>query len=81
MAGDGSIPVVFSFAKKLSVVGVTPVAALAAVLLVGLCGAPAVAVDLAQDRELAGVVLESTFTSIADVARTLGGLSGACNAP
>jgi fermentation-respiration switch protein FrsA (DUF1100 family) len=35
----------------------------------------AVAVDLAQDRELAGVVLESTFSSISDVARgMLGGL-------
>jgi pimeloyl-ACP methyl ester carboxylesterase len=28
----------------------------------------AVAVDLAQDRELAGLILESTFTSISDVA-------------
>ena len=38
----------------------------------------AVAVDLAQDRNLAGVILESTFTSAADVARAafgpLGGL-------
>jgi fermentation-respiration switch protein FrsA (DUF1100 family) len=33
----------------------------------------AVAVDLAQGRELAGVILESTFTSIADVARGIGG--------
>lgn len=33
----------------------------------------AVAVDLAQDRSLAGVILESTFTSAADVARTIGG--------
>jgi fermentation-respiration switch protein FrsA (DUF1100 family) len=33
----------------------------------------AVAVDLAQDRELAGVILESTFTSVADIARSLGG--------
>ncbi len=29
----------------------------------------AVAVDLAQNRELAGVILESTFTSVSDVAR------------
>ena len=33
----------------------------------------AVAVDLARDRELAGVILESTFTSVADIARGLGG--------
>jgi hypothetical protein len=33
----------------------------------------AIAVDLAQDRELAGVILESTFTSVADIARGLGG--------
>ena len=33
----------------------------------------AVAVDLARDRELAGVILESTFTSAADIARGLGG--------
>jgi hypothetical protein len=33
----------------------------------------AVAVDLAQGRPLAGVILESTFTSVADVAQTLGG--------
>ena len=33
----------------------------------------AVAVDLARDRELAGVILESTFTSVADIARRLGG--------
>lgn len=33
----------------------------------------AVAVDLAQDRDLAGVILESTFTSVADVARGIGG--------
>jgi len=33
----------------------------------------AVAVDLAQGRGLAGVILESTFTSIADVARSIGG--------
>jgi hypothetical protein len=33
----------------------------------------AVAVDLAQGRRLAGVILESTFTSIADVARSIGG--------
>jgi hypothetical protein len=33
----------------------------------------AVAVDLAQDRKLAGVILESTFTSVADVARRIGG--------
>ncbi len=41
----------------------------------------AVAVDLAQDRKLAGLVLESTFTSIADVAgmhfgRPLASLAG-----
>ena len=33
----------------------------------------AVAVDLARDRSLAGVVLESTFSSAADVARSAGG--------
>jgi hypothetical protein len=33
----------------------------------------AVAVDLAQDQKLAGVILESTFTSVADVARKIGG--------
>ncbi len=33
----------------------------------------AVAVDLARDRALAGVILESTFTSIADVARGMMG--------
>ena len=33
----------------------------------------AVAVDLAQDRPLAGVILESTFSSVADVARSLFG--------
>ena len=33
----------------------------------------AVAVDLARDRPLAGVILESTFTSVADVAEGLGG--------
>ena len=33
----------------------------------------AVAVDLAQDRELAGVILESTFSSAADIARSIGG--------
>jgi pimeloyl-ACP methyl ester carboxylesterase len=33
----------------------------------------AVAVDLARDRNLAGVILESTFTSIADVARGMMG--------
>jgi pimeloyl-ACP methyl ester carboxylesterase len=42
----------------------------------------AVAVDLAQERELAGLILESTFTSIADVASSgpggtvLGALAG-----
>lgn len=33
----------------------------------------AVAVDLAADRALAGVILESTFSSAADVARTIAG--------
>lgn len=33
----------------------------------------AIAVDLAQDRDLGGVILESTFTSLAAVARTIGG--------
>ena len=33
----------------------------------------AIAVDLARDRELAGVILESTFTSVADIARGVGG--------
>ncbi len=33
----------------------------------------AVAVDLARDRGLAGVVLESTFSSAADIARSIGG--------
>ncbi len=37
----------------------------------------AVAVDLAQDRELAGVILESTFPSAAAVARSLMGAPGA----
>ncbi|MEM7409882.1 MAG: alpha/beta fold hydrolase [Myxococcota bacterium] len=37
----------------------------------------AVAVELAQDRPLAGVILESTFTSVADMARTLLGPLGA----
>ena len=37
----------------------------------------AVAVDLAQDRELAGVMLESTFTSVSDIARGLAGPVGA----
>jgi fermentation-respiration switch protein FrsA (DUF1100 family) len=36
----------------------------------------AIAVDLAQDRKLAGVVLESTFTSLADVARGFAGPLG-----
>ncbi len=31
----------------------------------------AVAVDLVQDREIAGLILESTFTSVADMARSL----------
>jgi fermentation-respiration switch protein FrsA (DUF1100 family) len=34
----------------------------------------AVAVELAQDRALAGVILESVFTSIADVVRTIFGV-------
>jgi hypothetical protein len=33
----------------------------------------AIAVDLAQDRNLAGVILESTFSSAADIARLTGG--------
>jgi hypothetical protein len=33
----------------------------------------AIAVDLAQDRDLAGVILESTFSSVADIAHTFGG--------
>jgi fermentation-respiration switch protein FrsA (DUF1100 family) len=33
----------------------------------------AIAIELAQDRELAGVILESTFSSAADVARGIGG--------
>jgi hypothetical protein len=36
----------------------------------------AIAVDLAADRKLAGVVLESTFTSLADVARGFAGPLG-----
>ena len=36
----------------------------------------AVAVDLARGRELAGVILESTFTSVADMARRLFGPVG-----
>jgi uncharacterized protein len=36
----------------------------------------AIAVDLAQDRALAGVVLESTFTSLGDVARGIAGPLG-----
>ncbi len=33
----------------------------------------AVAVDLARDRALAGVILESTFSSLSDLGRTIGG--------
>ena len=33
----------------------------------------AIAVDLARDRELGGVILESTFSSVADIARGIGG--------
>ena len=43
------------------------------IILFGRSLGGAVAVDLAQDRKLAGVILESTFTSVADVARTVGG--------
>lgn len=39
------------------------------VLLMGQSLGGAIAVDLAQERRLAGVVLESTFSSLADVAR------------
>ncbi len=39
------------------------------IVLFGRSLGAAVAVDLAQDREIAGVILESTFTSAADVAR------------
>jgi hypothetical protein len=39
------------------------------VVLIGQSLGGAVAVDLAQERRLAGVVLESTFSSLADVAR------------
>ena len=44
------------------------------IVLFGRSMGGAVAVDLAQDRGLAGVILESTFTSISDVA---GGMIGA----
>jgi len=47
------------------------------VVLFGRSLGGAVAVDLAQDRRLAGVILESTFPSIASVAsRSLGPLAG-----
>lgn len=39
------------------------------VVLIGQSLGGAIAVDLAQERRLAGVVLESTFSSLADVAR------------
>ncbi len=44
-----------------------------AIVIFGRSLGGAVAVDLAQDRDLAGVILESTFTSIADIARGIGG--------
>ncbi len=47
------------------------------VVLFGRSLGGAVAVDLAQDRNLAGVILESTFTSAADVARGAFGPVGA----
>jgi fermentation-respiration switch protein FrsA (DUF1100 family) len=37
----------------------------------------AVAVDLAQDRELAGLILESTFSSLANAAASIAGSLGA----
>ncbi len=46
------------------------------ILLFGRSMGGGVAVHLAEDRELAGVILESTFTSITDVGRSLlGGLA------
>lgn len=41
------------------------------VVLFGRSLGGAVAVDLAQDRDLAGVILESTFTSLSDMARAM----------
>jgi len=41
------------------------------IVLIGQSLGGAIAVDLAQERRLAGVVLESTFSSLADVARGL----------
>jgi hypothetical protein len=43
------------------------------VVLIGQSLGGAVAVDVAQERRLAGVVLEATFASLADVARSLVG--------
>ena len=47
------------------------------VVLFGRSLGGAVAVDLAQDRELAGIVLESTFSSLADAASSIFGSLGA----
>jgi fermentation-respiration switch protein FrsA (DUF1100 family) len=47
------------------------------VVLFGRSLGGAVAIDLAQDRELAGVVLESTFSSLADAAASIFGSLGA----
>jgi fermentation-respiration switch protein FrsA (DUF1100 family) len=44
-----------------------------AIIVLGRSLGGAVAVDLAQDRDLGGVILESTFTSVADVAAEIGG--------
>jgi len=49
----------------------------ARVVLFGRSLGGTIAVDLAQDRPLAGVILESTFTSAGDVARSMLGPPGA----